>query len=159
VEKQPFSAIISFMQNRVLLSSTCFLLLVLSSGCTKYTNWEFQRSIFVPDCRINCVTPNGESITIRAWGEDEKGDLICQAQPHGFSGMKGEAACKKTRDSHCEYALARIAKEKPDHNCELDDSNWSFDCLHVNVKEYEQRDFVVGSSTNFPECDVIIEND
>ena len=152
------------MRNRVLLGSMCFLLLVLSSGCTKYTNREFQRSIFVPNCRINCITPSSEPILIHVWGEDEKGDLICQAQPHGFAGMKGEAACKRKRNLHCEYAIARIAKEKPDHNCGLDDTIWSPDCVQVNVKEYEQRDFAFVSRSsvlpnNFPECNVIIEND
>lgn len=152
------------MRNRVLLGSICFSLLVLSSGCTKYTNWDFQRQIFVPNCRINCITPSSESISIHVWGEDEKGDLICQAQPHGYAGMRGEAACKRKRDSHCEYALARIAKEKPDHNCGLDDSIFSPDCVLVNEKEYEQGEFVAfrGSTNlpdNFPECDVIIEND
>jgi hypothetical protein len=152
-------AIIISMRDFSSVKLICVILAGFLSACTKYTNWDFQRQIFVPYCKIDCTSPTNESIELYVWGEDEHGELICQAQPNGFQGNRGKAACKKTYVGHCENSLQRIAAEKPDYTCSLNDS--FSQCLLVNEKEYEQRDFGMprARADTFPECDSIINNE
>ena len=137
---------------------------VLLSGCWGFHPDDYQQQLFIPICKLDCVTLSGESVEVIVWGEDELGRTVCHARTSEFTSPNAQKECNKTHDAFCDFARRKHVQEMPSSACEIAESFLYSGCVKITQSMLKRESLRDGAlipeivPKDMPDCDIVIEH-